>query len=84
MINRCTKPDDPSYQLYGARGIAVCDRWLTFENFRDDMYDSYKQHVEEFGEDDTSMSELMLMVIMNQVIVHGRLERNKIEIKQII
>lgn len=37
MINRCTNPDDPAYQHYGARGISVCDSWLTFENFYRDV-----------------------------------------------
>ncbi len=27
MIARCTKPSNPSYVNYGARGITVCDRW---------------------------------------------------------
>ena len=37
MIERCTSPANKSYPNYGGRGIAVCDRWLTFSNFRDDM-----------------------------------------------
>lgn len=27
MIDRCTKEDRPSFQIYGKRGITVCDRW---------------------------------------------------------
>jgi hypothetical protein len=27
MLSRCENPADPSYYLYGARGIAVCERW---------------------------------------------------------
>lgn len=44
MIARCTKPQDKAHKNYGGRGITVCHRWLTFENFRDDMYASYLLH----------------------------------------
>jgi hypothetical protein len=37
MRNRCTNPNVLSYQYYGARGIAVCERWNTFENFLADV-----------------------------------------------
>lgn len=38
MINRCTKPGFNGYELYGGRGITVCDRWLeSFQNFMQDM-----------------------------------------------
>jgi hypothetical protein len=37
MINRCTKPDNPSYINYGGRGIKVCERWLNIKNFMVDM-----------------------------------------------
>lgn len=37
MIARCTNPDADSYYLYGGRGISVCDRWLVFSQFLDDM-----------------------------------------------
>ena len=37
MLLRCLKPDHPAYSRYGGRGIAVCDRWLTVENFIEDM-----------------------------------------------
>lgn len=32
MINRCRNPNEKSYKHYGAKGIAVCDRWLNGEN----------------------------------------------------
>jgi len=38
--------------------IDICDRWLEFDNFRDDMYESYLKHVEEFGEKDTSIDRI--------------------------
>ncbi len=37
MKGRCENPDNPDYFRYGARGIRGCERWQTFENFRDDM-----------------------------------------------
>ena len=37
MIARCTRPRSHKYRLYGARGIVVCERWLTFANFYADM-----------------------------------------------
>ncbi len=37
MVNRCTNPRNHSYFRYGARGITVCLRWRTYENFLVDM-----------------------------------------------
>lgn len=37
MIARCTNPNQPNYERYGARGIKVCKRWRRFENFLSDM-----------------------------------------------
>lgn len=38
MINRCHKPSDPGYPVYGARGICVCQRWRnSFLDFLTDM-----------------------------------------------
>lgn len=37
---RCSRPSDPGYPAYGARGIRVCDRWAWpggFERFLVDM-----------------------------------------------
>lgn len=37
MIVRCTNPNVACWEDYGGRGIAVCERWHTFENFYEDM-----------------------------------------------
>ncbi len=37
MIQRCCNPKSRAYPGYGGRGIAVCDRWLKFEDFLADM-----------------------------------------------
>jgi len=39
MIERCEKTYCRRYADYGGRGIRVCDRWKTFENFYADMGD---------------------------------------------
>lgn len=37
IIQRCTNPNATKYLLYGGNGVTVCDRWLKFENFLEDM-----------------------------------------------
>lgn len=39
MHDRCYNPKTRSYKTHGARGIKVCERWHTFENFYEDMGD---------------------------------------------
>lgn len=37
MIQRCNNQRHKDYHSYGGRGISVCERWKTFENFYADM-----------------------------------------------
>ena len=37
MIHRCENPKCHAYPNYGGRGIAVCESWHIFENFKRDM-----------------------------------------------
>lgn len=39
MMNRCYLKTSTAYENYGGRGITVCDRWHSFENFYADMGD---------------------------------------------
>ncbi len=37
MIQRCNNPNNTRYKDYGGRGIKVCEAWLTFKGFLQDM-----------------------------------------------
>lgn len=37
MLSRCNNTKNADYLNYGGRGIKVCERWLNFANFLEDM-----------------------------------------------
>lgn len=39
MKQRCLNKNHKNYKDYGKRGITVCEKWLTFEGFYEDMGD---------------------------------------------
>lgn len=38
MKSRCLNPNNKRFHCYGARGITVCEAWLTFSNYAADIY----------------------------------------------
>lgn len=55
---RTTNPNYSEYRYYGGRGIKLCLRWHSFENFYDDMGQFYDEHVTEYGEKNTTIDRI--------------------------
>lgn len=43
MHQRCNAKRGKSWKTYGSKGVVVCERWKSFEAFRDDMGPSFKE-----------------------------------------
>src|SRR3990167_3003776 len=56
LWNRCNYSKHIGYQDYGGRGIKCL--WDSFNQFRDDMYLSYFEHIKQFGEKDTQIERI--------------------------
>jgi hypothetical protein len=46
------------YKYYGGKGITVCERWLKYEYFEEDMYNAYLWHVNKYGKKDTTLDRI--------------------------
>lgn len=53
LKSRCENPKNHKWHRYGGRGIKNC--WDNFEEFRDEMYQSYTKHLAEFGAKNTTI-----------------------------
>lgn len=58
MVCRCHKEYHNAYKRYSSKGITVCDKWRNFQGFIDDMYSSYLEHIEKFGEKETTIDRI--------------------------
>lgn len=58
LKQRCLDKNSSTYYKYGARGVGLCKEWMDFENFKRDMYTSYKKHVEKYGERETTLDRI--------------------------
>ena len=62
MRERCNYTKHKHYKYYGGRGIKVCKEWDNkndgFNNFYNDMYESFKKHCEVFTEENTSLDRI--------------------------
>lgn len=56
MNYRCNGKNNPKYPIYGGRGIKVL--WKSFDDFKENMYESYLTHTEKYGEKDTQIDRI--------------------------
>lgn len=58
IVERCTTQNigSDAYNKYSSKGIKCL--WNSFEEFKEDMYESYLKHVQEFGEEDTTIDRI--------------------------
>ena len=58
LKTRCTNKNHTWYKHYGGKGITFPDKWFKFEGFLEDMFESYLEHVQEYGISNTSLDRI--------------------------
>lgn len=56
MKNRCGNKNTKKFKDYGGRGIKII--WKSFDEFKNDMYESYQSHIKKFGNKNTSIDRI--------------------------
>lgn len=54
--DRCSNENHKYYINYGGRGIK--NKWKSFKEFKNDMYDSYYKHIKDYGEKNTTLERI--------------------------
>lgn len=56
---RCYNKNNKDYRYYGASNIVMSKEWFdSFENFYNDMNDSYVEHIEKYGQKETTLDRI--------------------------
>jgi len=53
---RCNNPNDMAYLRYGGRGIKCL--WKSYNEFQNDMYNSFKKHLIKYGRNNTQIDRI--------------------------
>lgn len=56
ICQRCSNKNNPRYKAYGGRGIKCL--WNNFDEFKDDMEDSFKKHKSRYGLKETTIERI--------------------------
>jgi len=58
MKTRCLNKKMKYYCNYGGRGIKICEEWMDFKNFYNDMYKLYIIHAKKYSEKNTTLDRI--------------------------
>lgn len=58
MKYRCYNKSYQGYKHYGGKGIGVSDSWLSYENFKRDMFQSFLKHLLKHGQKNTTLDRI--------------------------